>query len=754
MDSVDFKGAKIPTITIPKGTLLFRAVRHSEGDFTGADVSPGRRCIPRNYNVFFYLDPFVADIHTELANVQNVDVYMTPHDLKVVSMIGTSPLTRGSRYGSEKSPVVTCSDIKNTCLEGKPYDPCFRDEFIRTHPEIHGWAAIGRSDAEKLKKAIEKGTVPKNVRTEKDSKGNVGAVELALYPLKERMLEDVNIEHPEDWKARHVFNYSHVATLDRKCDDRAVFIKERTTFDEKTGFFTLKEKAEPAKTENVPKTEESKILPRMENALVVATKCIEAIQEPQASPFQKTGIGMLPPQVMGPWKMDVEAARHTLEYVYGKLHHACYMLCVTKGNPVLYKLEERTTAPGFANALFNQKLKKTMRARPTRQKQWRVIQCLVKPYSEESTFTDAYVTFLDKMSVRLPDGVFLMNLTDAVLLKKDGKEPWPMVTGPGSIGKYNYRTHIPILGGSSQVGYWDVPIPNYDDVQIILGKDKNLVNPELTNWEKKSQKAVFRGAPTGCGYTLETNMRLKLATMKSEDLDVGVITVKSNSIKFDPKEGMGQLDMTGRLKAVNRLSLDEQAGFKYIVHIDGNVAAYRLLKMMTTGSLILKVKGPYILWVDHLLKNKQHYVEVKEDLSDLKEVMEWCKSHDSECKEIAKRGMDFANKALTKEFVDASFSKILWSMSGEPNTPEFSPNTEEPDVPAMDLDEPPKVVPSKTSRWGPKVEGAPPSPPYKPLSEEESTTPKFGPQSIPGDVPPMKLGGKRKKRITRKQSRT
>jgi hypothetical protein len=399
----------------------------------------------------------------------------------------------------------------------------------------------------------------------------------------------------------------------------------------------------------------------------------------------------LPPQVMGPWKMDVEAARHTLEYVYGKLHHACYMLCVTAGKPVLYKLEERTTAPGFEDALFNKKLKKTMRARPTREKQWRVIQCLVKPYSEESTFTEAYVTFLDKLSVRLPDGVFLMNLTDAVLLKKDGNEPWPMVNGPGSIGKYNFSTHIPILGGSSQVGYWDVPIPNYDDVQLILGMDKNLPNPDLTNWEKKSERAVFRGAPTGCGYTLETNMRLKLATMKSDDLDVGVITVKSNSIKFDPKEGMGQLDMTGKIKAVNRLSLDEQAGFKYIIHIDGNVAAYRLLKMMTTGSLILKVKGPYILWVDHLLKNKEHYVEVKEDLSDLKEVIDWCRSHDAECKKIAKQGMDFAKKALTKEFVDGSFSKILWSMSGEPSTPEFSPNPTEPEVPPMSLDEPAPV---------------------------------------------------------------
>ena len=674
---VDFKGSQIPTLTIPKGTLLFRAVRHSEGDFTGADVSVGKRCIPRNYNVFFYMDPFVADIHKELETIPNVDVYVTPHDLTVVSMIGDSSLTRGSRFGTEKSPVVTCSEIKDTCLAGKSYDPCFKDEFIKAHPEIHGWAAIGRSDAEKLKKAMDSGKVPKNVRTEKDSKGNVGAVELALYPLKDRELEDVTIDHPEDWKARHVFNYKHVATLERKCDDRAEFIKDRTSFDEKTGFFTLKERTVEAKA---PTEKVDKVIGKMENALEVAKRCINAIEEPQGSPSFAVALDKLPPQTMGPWKMDVASARNTLEYVYSKLHHACYLLCVTKGKPVLYKLEEKTTAPSFEDALFKKKLKKTMRARPTRAKQWRVIQCLVKEYAGESTFTDAYADFFDKMSARLPDGVFLMNLTDAVLLKKDGREPWPMVTGDLPLGKYEFPTHIPILGGSSQVGYWDVPIPNYDDVMLILGKDKNLPNPELTNWEKKSSKAVFRGAPTGCGYTTETNMRLKLATMKSEELDVGVITVKSNSIKFDPKEGLGQLDMTGKITAVSRMNLDEQAGFKYIIHIDGNVAAYRLLKMMTTGSLILKVKGPYILWVDHILKNKEHYVEVNEDLSDLKEVMEWCKEHDSECKQIAKRGMEFAKKALTKEFVDSSFAKVLWSMTGEPATPPFSPTPNDKEV--------------------------------------------------------------------------
>jgi len=682
MDSVDYKRFKIPILTIPKGTLLFRAVQHSEGDFTGADIKLGRRCIPRNYNVFFYMDPFVADIHSELDNVPSVDVYVAPHDLKVVSMIGDSPLTRGSRYGSDKSPMVSCSEIKDTCLEGRSYDPCFKDEFIKAHPEIHGWAAIGRSDAEKLKKAIESGKVPKTVRKETDSKGTVGALELALYPLKERELQDVNIDHPEDWKARHVFNYKHVATLERKCDDRAIFIKERTSFDETTGFFTLKDTPVVKTIKEVPN---DSVIPKMENALKVAERCIEAMTPALNSQFFK-GMNALPLQIFGPWKMDVEAARNTLKYVYEKLHHACYLLCVTDGKPVLYKLEEKTTAPSFEDALFKKKVKKTLRAsRPTREKQWRVVQCLVKPYGEDS-FTEAYVKFLNQLSVELPNGVFLMNLTDAVLLKKDGREPWPMVTGDMPLKNYDFKTHIPILGGSSQEGYWDIPIPNYDDIMLMLGMDKAVVESEWTNWYTKQNRAVFRGAPTGCGYTTDTNMRLKLATMKSKDLDVGVITVKSNSIKFDPKEGLGQLDMTGKIAAVNRMSLEDQSGFKYIIHIDGNVAAYRLLKMMTTGSLILKVKGPYLLWVDHLLKNKTHYVEVKEDLSDLKDVIKWCKEHDDECNQIAKRGMEFAKTALTKEYLEGSFAAILWNAKREWKSPEFSPNPEEPEVPPMSLD--------------------------------------------------------------------
>ena len=99
------------------------------------------------------------------------------------------------------------------------------------------------------------------------------------------------------------------------------------------------------------------------------------------------------------------------------------------------------------------------------------------------------------------------------------------------------------------------------------------------------------------------------------------------------------------------------------MHVDGNVAAYRLLKTMLLGSVILKVAGKYDLWVEQLLQDGVNYISVKEDLSDLIEKIEWCKSHDEECKTIAENGTLLAKKVLDKNFVNDSFIKILWGVN-------------------------------------------------------------------------------------------
>jgi hypothetical protein len=233
----------------------------------------------------------------------------------------------------------------------------------------------------------------------------------------------------------------------------------------------------------------------------------------------------------------------------------------------------------------------------------------------------------------MPHGVYILNITDAVILREDGTEPWHMVSS-SSLGQYKFDSYLPILSGSGQKGYWDIPIPNYDDVRLVMGFDK--IGLPMLEWNQKKAVAVFRGGPTGCGNSIETNMRLKLAAMRSERLDVGLVKTTSGTLRFD-SNGLGQLETN--VKKVGFLDLiTEQSKYKYIVHVDGNVAAFRLLKSMLTGSLILRVKSDYIIWADHLLEEGKHYVNVSSDLSDLNTVLDWCAQNDSKCKKIAEQG--------------------------------------------------------------------------------------------------------------------
>jgi hypothetical protein len=338
------------------------------------------------------------------------------------------------------------------------------------------------------------------------------------------------------------------------------------------------------------------------------------------------------------------------------------MLCVGEQTE-LVKLESSTTAPSFKPALL--KINKTIKGnkrktllKTIRSKQWRVMQCVVKPFSSSSTVE--YPKFIE--GLKLQRGVYILNLTDAPMLREDGTEPWPMVTGSKSLGEYNFKTHLPILGCSGQKGYWDIPIPNYDDVRLVLGYDKV---GSFATWDQKKSVAVFRGGPTGCGTSKDTNMRLKIATMKSDVLDVGIVENRG-VMRFDPKEGLTPLQTDQ--KKVGFLDLSAQSFYKYLIHIDGNVVAYRLLKTMLTGSVILRVRSEYIHWADHLLQEGKHYISVKSDLSDLQEVVDWCMKNDSKCQKIAEQAKKFATKVLTLEFLQKYFAGLLGTIKMDLST--------------------------------------------------------------------------------------
>jgi hypothetical protein len=293
----------------------------------------------------------------------------------------------------------------------------------------------------------------------------------------------------------------------------------------------------------------------------------------------------------------------------------------------------------------------------------RVMQCIIKKYGSENQESE-YINLIQHLY--LPDGVYILNLTDATILKKDGTEPWDMILKKRKLSfEFINKKFIPIFSMSGHIDYWDIPIPTYDDIFYIfnINKPDNIV----TKWEnKKYNKAIFRGSPTGCGYTTETNMRLKIATIKSPDLDAGIVssntnTINSKSIRFDPIYGLGMLNTN--IKPTNFVSMSEQSNYKYIVYIDGNVHAYRLLTNLIFGSVILRVLSPYTSWVDTILQPFKHYIPINHDLSNLLDIIQWCKSNDQQCKKIAHQGYTIAKQILTLKYTQSAFQDLLWNTS-------------------------------------------------------------------------------------------
>ena len=211
---------KAPVIKIPKGTLLFRAVDNPETDYTGV-----KGCFPPQYNVFFYFAPFVVDGIHWYDLISDIQVYIATHDIEVVSLISPSKYTRASRLQKTKKQfMVSCSKTRKACLKPRPYDPCFRESFLKKNPSILGWIAIGQTDIKSYADAVKEGKIgegSKYVHSVRDARGLEGPPELAVYPLKVRSMEDT--PPPKDISA---FNYQHIATIPRKSQQLISFMEQ------------------------------------------------------------------------------------------------------------------------------------------------------------------------------------------------------------------------------------------------------------------------------------------------------------------------------------------------------------------------------------------------------------------------------------------------------------------------------------------------------------------------------------------------
>tara|TARA_B110001454_G_scaffold208256_1_gene220545 strand:+ start:789 stop:1622 length:834 start_codon:yes stop_codon:yes gene_type:complete len=86
----------------------------------------------------------------------------------------------------------------------------------------------------------------------------------------------------------------------------------------------------------------------------------------------------------------------------------------------------------------------------------------------------------------------------------------------------------------------------------------------------------------------------------------------------------------------------EQLKFKYIICVEGNDVATSLKWVMSSNSLCLMCKPKFETWfMEGMLVANHHYVELKEDYSDLNEKIEYYNTHQQEAQEIINNANDY-----------------------------------------------------------------------------------------------------------------
>jgi len=168
-----------------------------------------------------------------------------------------------------------------------------------------------------------------------------------------------------------------------------------------------------------------------------------------------------------------------------------------------------------------------------------------------------------------------------------------------------------------------------------------------SKWESKKEIVFWRGATTGIDFSKKNWIEYPRARL---------CTLSQNNPKLiDAKfTYIGQANQERKKEIVKRFPCgsfvlpEDHLSYKYLICVDGNTCTspglyWRLL----SDSITLKQETDQIEHFYGALIPFEHYIPIKEDLSDLLEKVEWAKEHDDEAKRIAKQSTEFVYNHLT-----------------------------------------------------------------------------------------------------------
>ena len=181
---------------------------------------------------------------------------------------------------------------------------------------------------------------------------------------------------------------------------------------------------------------------------------------------------------------------------------------------------------------------------------------------------------------------------------------------------------------------------NANSVLLKLNKIRHFIFvDDHTPFMEKKDMAVFRGKVNG-----------KAVRMLFMEKYHG-----------NPRFDTGAIDRDARADwKSEKMSISEHLKYRFILALEGNDVASNLKWIMSSNSLAMMPKPTYETWfMEGKLKGGYHYVEVKPDLSDLEEKMNYYSAHPSEAEAIIAHANEYVAQFRNKRREDIISLMVL-----------------------------------------------------------------------------------------------
>ena len=117
--------------------------------------------------------------------------------------------------------------------------------------------------------------------------------------------------------------------------------------------------------------------------------------------------------------------------------------------------------------------------------------------------------------------------------------------------------------------------------------------------------------------------------------------------------GMVNLNNLNSKWKVNRMTIEEQLNYKFILCLEGNDVATNLKWVMSSNSIAVMPKPKYETWfMEGLLIPDKHYICIKDDFSDLEKKLNYFIDYPNKATEIIQNANDFVSQFKNKKLED------------------------------------------------------------------------------------------------------